>query len=56
MELTDESVKELFDYARYLVYRADYDEYYILDGTTIKETINEGKYTHAKLLEGPVMI
>ena len=46
----------MFDYARYLVYRADYDEYYILDGSTIKETINEGKYTHAKLIEGPGVI
>ena len=26
VKLTDESVKELFDYARSLVYRADYDE------------------------------
>ena len=56
VKLTDESVKELFDYARYLVYRADYDEYYILDETTIKGTINEGKYTHAKLIEGPGMV
>ncbi|MCR5038623.1 MAG: hypothetical protein K6A94_04720 [Bacteroidales bacterium] len=51
-----QSVKELFDYARYLVYRADYDEYYVLDRTTIKGTINEGKYTHAKLIEGLGMI
>ena len=27
-----------------------------LDGTTIKETFNEGKYTHAKLIEGPGMV
>ena len=56
VKLTEETVKELFDYARYLVYCADYDEYYVLDGTTIKETINEGKYTHAKLIEGPGMV
>ena len=30
--------------------------YYVLDGTTIKETINEGKYTHAKLIEEHGMI
>ena len=54
--LTEQTVEDLLDYARYLVYRADYDEYYILDGTTIKGTFNEGKYTHAKLIEGPGMI
>lgn len=54
--LTEQTVEDLLDYARYLVYRADYDEYYVLDGTTIKETINEGKYTHAKLIEGPGMV
>ena len=54
--LTEKTLKDLMDYARYLVYREDYDEYYILDGTTIKETFNEGKYTHAKLIEGPGMI
>ena len=42
VKLTEETVKELFDY--------------VLDGTTIKETLNEGKYTHAKLIEGPGMV
>ena len=28
----------------------------VLDETTIKETINEGKYTHAKFIEGPGMV
>ena len=53
--LTEKTVEDLLDHARYLVYRSDYDEYYVLDGTTIKETISEGKYTHAKLIEGPGM-
>lgn len=50
--LTEKTVEDLSDYARYLVYRAGYDEYSILDGTAIKETLNEGKHTHAKLTEG----
>lgn len=53
ISLTEKTLDNLLDYARYLVYRTDYDEYYILDGTTIKETFNEGKYTHAKMIEGP---
>ena len=53
LPLTEKSVKDLLDYARYLVYRAEYDEYFVLDGTTIKETFNNGKYTHAKMIEGP---
>ena len=51
--LTEKTAEDVLDYARYLVYQTDYDEYSILDGTTINETFNEGKYTHAKLIEGP---
>ena len=53
LSLTEKTLENLLDYARYLVYRAEYDEYFVLDGTTIKETFNEGKYTHAKMIEGP---
>ena len=52
LPLTEKTVGNLSDYVRYLVYRTEYDEYFVLDGTTIKETFNEGKYTHAKMIDG----
>lgn len=51
--LTEDSVKDLLDYVRYLVYKKEYDEYYILDGMVIKETFREMKYTHVKMIERP---
>lgn len=51
--LTEESVKDLLDYVRYLVYKKEYDEYFVLDGAVVKETFSEMKYTHVKMIEGP---
>ncbi|MCR4847541.1 MAG: hypothetical protein K5920_01660 [Bacteroidales bacterium] len=52
--LTEESVKDLWDYVRYLVYKKEYDEYFVLDGMVVKETFREMKYTHVKMIEGPL--
>ena len=49
--LTEESVKDLLDYVRYLVYKKEYD---VLDGMVVKETFREMKYTHVKMIEGPL--
>lgn len=51
--LKEESVKDLLDYVRYMVYKKEYDEYFVLDGLVIKETYREMKYTHVKMIERP---
>ena len=53
IKLEQEKLEDLLDYSRYLVYKEDYDEYVVLDGSMIKQSFRERKYTHAKLIEGP---
>ena len=53
MKIEPKSLEDLLDYSRYLVYKEEYDEYVVLDGSMIKQTFQERKYTHAKLIENP---
>jgi hypothetical protein len=53
IKIEPKKLEDLLDYSRYLVYKEEYDEYVVLDGAVIKQTYQERKYTHAKLIESP---
>ena len=53
IRLKKENLESLIDVSRYLVYKSEYDEYYVLDGYTIKQYFEEKKYDFAKLIDYP---
>lgn len=53
IRLNKENIEKLSDYSRYLVYKSEYNEFYVLDGTDVKRDYEERKYTFAKLIDYP---
>lgn len=52
-KINDETIEKINEFSRYLVYKEEYDEYYVLDGCAIKEFYKERGYTHARYINGP---